>query len=63
MFEKVDTKEMCAVKFDPNNTGDSSVLKECIFLKKYKLNDKGQLTCIPKYYDHATENNRRYLII
>jgi hypothetical protein len=33
---KVDTLEKCAVKFDPNDTGDSSVLKECVYLKKYK---------------------------
>ena len=35
MFEKVDNKERCAVKFDPNDKGDSSVLKECLFLKKF----------------------------
>ena len=34
MFENVDTKERCAVKFDPNDKGDSSVLKECLFLRK-----------------------------
>ena len=53
LFTKVDTQERCAVKFDPNDIGDSSVLKECFFLKKYnKLDDIGQYTCFPKYYDH-----------
>jgi hypothetical protein len=36
LFMKVDTLEKCAVKFDPNDSGDSSVLKECVYLKKYK---------------------------
>jgi hypothetical protein len=64
MFEKVDTKERCAVKFDPNDNGDSSVLKECLFLRKVnKLDDRKPLTCFPKYYDHGKQDGRRYLII
>ena len=48
-FLKVDTQEKCAVKFDPNSTGDSSVLKECVYLKKFNK----EFTCFPNYFDHG----------
>jgi hypothetical protein len=64
MFEKVDTQEKCAVKFDPSNAYDSSVLIECVYLKKYaKRDEKGLFSCFPKYFDHWMQDGRRYLIM
>ena len=60
-YQKVETGEMCAVKFDPNDSGDSDVLKECNFFRAHHNNEA--LTCIPKYYEHGKHEGRRYLII
>jgi serine/threonine protein kinase len=61
LYQKVDTGELCAVKFDPNDSGDSDVLKECNFFRAHHKNEA--LTCIPKYYEHGKQDGRRYLII
>jgi len=57
---ELDTHEMCAVKFDPNDSGDSDVLKECNFFWARHKNEG--LTSIPKYFEHGKQEERRYLI-
>jgi hypothetical protein len=57
MFEKVETKEMCAVKFDHSKDPHGALFIESMFLKDYKFPDiGGQLSCIPNYYYHGTED-------
>ena len=45
------------IKFDP--VGESNILAECLFLKKYS----SKLNCISEYIMHDTESGRRYLVM
>lgn len=60
LYHKVETDEICVVKFDPSNEIDASFIKECVFLKANHKNTA--LTSIPKFYEHGKTEGRRYIV-
>lgn len=61
-YLECDTNKIYAVKFDPANA-KSSILGECIFMKKFCKSGGLKLRAAPNYILHDTLDSRRYLIM